>query len=144
MADDREESDVLAGAADGPRDRQPLRAAAGQQRRHVDQRNGVMPRLVHHANTEPPSTTSVWPVMNALSSEARNTTVPSRSSATASRLSEREASTASRWNAAMSGLARTVSLMVRPGAMAFTVIPSGPSSRASARVSAMTAPLDVT
>ena len=44
----------------------------------------------------------------------------------------------------MSGLACTVSLRIRPGAMAFTVMPAGPSSRASARVIATTAPLDVT
>src|SRR5262249_43914148 len=44
--------------------------------------------------TEPPSTTSVWPVMNALSSEARKTTVPRTSSGKASRRSERACITA--------------------------------------------------
>ena len=50
--------------------------------REVDEGN-----LVHHSveNTEPPSTMSVWPLMNALSSEARNTTHRAISSGSPSR-----------------------------------------------------------
>ena len=44
----------------------------------------------------------------------------------------------------MSGLACTESLRMSPGATALTVMRLGPSSRASARVIATTAPLDVT
>src|SRR6185503_11897983 len=87
VTDDGEEPDVLARAADLSGHRAPVALAAGQ-RRHVDHGHA----RERHTTPEPPSTTSVWPVMNALSSEARNTTVPSTSSATASRLSAREAS----------------------------------------------------
>ena len=82
--------------------------------------------------------------MKALSSEARKTTVPSTSSGNASRFSDRACMTAASWKPVMSGLACTVSLRMRPGATALTVIRSGPSSRASARVIATTAPFDVT
>ena len=44
----------------------------------------------------------------------------------------------------MSGFAWTESLRMNPGATALTAMPSGPSSRASARVIATTAPFDVT
>jgi hypothetical protein len=82
--------------------------------------------------------------MNALSSEARNTTAPSTSSGNASRRSDRACITAAAWKLVMSGLSCTVSLRIRPGATALTVMPSGPSSRASARVIPMTAAFDVT
>ncbi len=82
--------------------------------------------------------------MKALSSDARKTTAPSTSSGNASRLSERACMTAADWKAVMSGFACTVSLRISPGATALTVIPLGPSSRASARVIATTAPFDVT
>ena len=47
-------------------------------------------------------------------------------------------------SASSSARARIFSLMMRPGEIALTQIPSSPSSRAKARVKAMIAPLDET
>src|SRR5262249_197387 len=95
--------------------------------------------------TAPPSTAMVWPVMKSLSAEARNTSVPNRSSGRSSRLMAR------RWIAGSlvvdtcpGLLVPPLSLSVKPGASVLTQMPCSPSSRDSARVNAMTAPLEVT
>src|SRR6185312_3863257 len=122
VAGDREKADLAAGPVDGAGDAESLGARAGARRREID--DGDAGHNVE--NTEPPSTTSVWPLMNALSSEARNTTVPSTSSGKASRRSERACMMALTWKAVMSGFACTVSLRISPGATAFTAMPTGP------------------
>src|SRR6267378_2886742 len=89
---------------------------------------------------EPPSTTIVWPVMKAASSLARKLTAPTRSSGVSARWIARVILVISpclRW----AGSFITPSERVNPGASAFTVMPSLPSSRASPRVIAITAPL---
>ena len=87
----------------------------------------------------PPSTMSVWPVMNAESSDARNETRPTRSSGSCVRLITCMFAVIE--NTASAVEASMVAVRVRPGAMTLTVMLSAPSSVASARVSPITPPL---
>src|SRR6185369_6244997 len=86
----------------------------------------------------PPSATISCPVTQPASSEARNATAGAMSAATARRGMAWSIWTNS--NASACLLASTPSVSVRPGATELTVIPWGPSSRASARVNAHTPP----
>ena len=81
----------------------------------------------------------VWPVMNAASSEHRNTTVPSRSCGAAARLIDCARIIASRCSGVT--VSRGTSVYTGPGVIALTLMPNSPSSFAIARVIATTAPL---
>src|SRR5262249_28542723 len=89
-------------------------------------------QLELHSITAPPSTTSVCPVMKALSWEARKMAAPTRSAGYWMRGSARAPMRCLR-NSISSGVGLS-SLSVLPGAMVFTRMPLGPSSRARQRV----------
>src|SRR5262245_27202733 len=74
--------------------------------------------------------------------EHKNTTVPTRSCGTSVRLMERAWRRCWFW-AVLASLSSSI-LMVRPGAMAFTLRLYSPSSRASDRVSPITPAFEVT
>src|SRR5207248_4436009 len=96
----------------------------------------------HQLCVWPPSATSICPVIQPASSEARNAIAGAMSAGTA-----RRGIACSIWtksNASACLLASTPSVAVKPGATELTVIPCGPSSRASARVNANTPPFEAT
>src|SRR5690348_15361875 len=95
-----------------------------------------------HTIVRPPPTLSVWPVMNDAASDARKTTASATSSGRARRpsgvaLTIEEISFS--LPAAIMPCSRGVS--VRPGATTFTRTPSRATSRATALLKAMMAPL---
>src|SRR5207248_8257158 len=96
-----------------------------------------------HSIHVPPSTLSVCPVMKSLALEARNTTVPTRSSGYWSRLKARAWRRGARYSSE-SRRRWLSSAMVRPGVIALTLMPSPPTSRASARVRPITAAFELT
>jgi len=82
--------------------------------------------------------------MKALSSLARKATAPTRSSGAWSRAMERVARERSDWAAVLASLSlfsSTPELNVKPGAIALTVMPSRPISRAMECVMPSSAPL---
>src|SRR4249919_767331 len=106
----------------------------------VDLHRSVLLQLL----TDPPSTTSDWPVTKSLSLDAKNTSAPSRSSGYASRLKARLFRTGMRSSSTCPLFSSPVSLRMKPGERELTAIPYSPSSRDSARVNARIAPLDAT
>src|SRR6266498_994825 len=84
-----------------------------------------------HDITHPPSTPIVWPVTNAESGPARNDTTAASSAGVPRRLSACRSSTYW-WYAAGSAWISSAAVGNAPGATAFTRIPAGPSSLASA------------
>jgi len=93
-------------------------------------------RTQHYSN--PPSITKHCPVMYEARSEARNATV----SATSSGLPMRPSAVLFKmFSTSPFFIPATISVSMSPGATAFTLIPIGPSSRASALVKLMAAPL---
>src|SRR3954463_14165564 len=114
-----------------------LRLSHRKRRERADEEEVVE---AHQIIAEPPSTTMVWPVMKAASSLARKLTAPTRSSGFSSRAMARVRRVTSPWRTCCSCFA-TFSESLKPGASAFTVMPSPPSSRARPRVMAITAPL---
>src|SRR5262245_22713903 len=91
-------------------------------------------------NTRPPSAMISCPVMNDASSDNRKETAPTISDGEPSRGIARFVMFHSRF---ARGTPAVASLLRRPGATQLMRTPSGPSSRAMARVNASTAPLDV-
>src|SRR5262249_11284159 len=89
--------------------------------------------------TTPPSTRSACPVITDVSSDVRNARAPQRSSGRSERLMACWSTTSE--NAEAGRPASDAGVRVNPGARAFTVIPIGPSSTASARVNPSKAPL---
>ena len=89
--------------------------------------------------TRPPSMRRVWPVIMAASSETRKATGPAMSPGSTLRLTACASRTSVKCSSGLPSSAP--GLLVRPGAMAFTVMPLAPSSTASARVKPTTAPL---
>src|SRR5262249_54503287 len=85
-----------------------------------------------HEPVTPPSRLMLWPVTKDDASEARNNTAPTRSSGTSARGTHCIAMIRSFWAGVT--VLRSISVNVAPGKMAFTVIPSGPSSRAMDRL----------
>ena len=89
----------------------------------------------------PPSTVTAWPVMKRDPSDARNSTMPSRSSGVSGR--------GMHWELTMISfcagvtVSRGISVNTAPGRIAFAVIPKRPSSRASERVMPINADFDV-
>src|SRR5262249_16272862 len=75
----------------------------------------------------PPSTTMVWPVMKLRGSEERNTAAPAISCGRPQRLSAVRAANFGP-SAGLSTMARLVSVAKKPGEIALTVMPCGPSS----------------
>src|SRR5262249_47302849 len=127
--------------ADGGGDRE-----VGQGGQVLRRQGGLTGGSPGQLRTLPPSTLSVCPVMKAASSLVRNETVPTRSSGTSPRLiacmAATEAYSSSMLARPARGLRTSVpGVRVRPGAMALTVTPCGPSSEASARVKPTTPPL---
>src|SRR5258705_5923193 len=99
-----------------------------------------------HPRTSPPFTCSVCPVMKAASSLVRNEMVPTRSDGTCPRgIACRAAAAANDFSISVSPgrgpRAIAPGVRVSAGAMAFTVMPCGPSSVASARVNPIMPPL---
>src|SRR5207245_1275477 len=119
MRDDREVPDIVDG---GGRHGAQITLA-----RRSGKRSGK-----RHGYVAPPSTVSAWPVRKEAASEARKRAVPMRSSGPSGR--------GMHWSAMIrsfcSGVTvlRSISVKVAPGRMALTVMPWGPSSRASERV----------
>ena len=85
--------------------------------------------------------TLIVSVMKSLAGDARNITAPTRSSGVCARGMARPSMRAARYFG--SELSTCVSLSVLPGETAFTVMPWGPTSRASARVKPTTPAFDV-
>src|SRR6185437_11232730 len=117
-------------------------AVEGDRAPDVGDREKDPSALGHQLCVWPPSATSIWPVIQPASSDARKATAGAMSAATARRGIAWSIWTKS--NASACLLASTPSVSVSPGATELTVIPCGPSSRASARVNAQTPPFDAT
>lgn len=92
-------------------------------------------------STIPPSTFSVCPVTNALSSEQRNATGPAMSPGSPIRAGAVLDCHESR-TAGPSGFTRSMSVRMMPGQMQFAVMPKGPTSCARTQVKPMTAAFD--
>jgi hypothetical protein len=103
-------------------------------------RPGLFERRTADRHTScPPSTTSTWPVMNSASGEARNRTADAISSGRPSRRINAPSTAFSR---IFCGNRAVIGVSTKPGATAFTRIPSRASSVATARVSAMSPPFE--
>ena len=89
----------------------------------------------------PPSMTSVCAVTHEAASLHRNSSVPTRSSTSPMRLMDAEASMAS--SRSFGTVTAVASVAIGPGAIALTVMPWPPSSRANPRVRECSANLDV-
>ena len=85
----------------------------------------------------------VWPVMKEEASLARKATRLPTSSGVPRRLRDC-CSRMRRFSASWSGCTRSASVGKAPGEMALTVMPSGPTSRASVRVKPTIAPFEET
>ena len=119
-------ADGFPGRALGPRHGAHLQRAAGAQ-----------------SNIQPPSTSSVWPLTKLAVGAAKNAIASATSSTSPLRLIDWASST-SRQSSSWSAWISVAAVGKAPGATALTRMPSGPASRASARVKPMTAPFDAT
>src|SRR5262245_66439603 len=93
----------------------------------VTQLHGYAAFIQKLVTVVPPSTTMVWPVMKLAASEHRNTAAPAISCGRPQRLSAVRAANFDP-SVGLSTIARLVSVAKKPGAVALTVIPCGPSS----------------
>src|SRR5690242_6256483 len=119
------------------------RALGGRRGGGADQRKpgGGGERDAPHEKASPPLMSTLVPVRNAASSEARNATAAATSSGVPSRRSGVLPATAAR----PSGLEKISWKLVpiSPGHKALTRMPCGPSSLARPRVKVITAPFEV-